>query len=991
MARKLKIPQQWASPQIHGRNLMPQPARWRLLVPNPETIARLADGARQLGIAVLANLRQAARYEDWSLRTRILGLVLAVVVPLNLVIAAVIFQITLSIDARQHATLQYTAHSIGSAVEAELGKYSQFARALAQSPLLLSGDREAFKAEATRILPREDAWLFVSSLSGQQEFNTVASVDSLPMQSAAGLTTQTRALATRAVQISTILQGPIKGTWVIWISVPVLKNDEPWKILTIVLHEESFLDLLNARTIPRNWLVGIADQEGRFVARVPSHAGSVGQLASVGWRNSMPREGIDEFKSREGEVVVNANAHVAAAGWTVGVAVMKSDLRAASWRAARWSMLLGGAISILSIALSAVVARRITEPLALLRRQAGNLVEGRAGDPPRSTPPEIGELWRTIAEAGVQRRLAEGSKKVAHDSFRHLVENSPFGIYAVDADFRLVQVSQGAQKVFATVRPLLGRDFAEVLRILWGEPFASEAIARFRHTLETGEPYHAVRTIERRKDIGETEAYDWKIERVALSDGRLGVVCHFYDLSERQRMEAELRESEERYRATFENAAVGVAELTAEGRFLQVNRRFGDILGYAQAELIGRTFPDVTHPADLDRNLEELARMRAGQIEDFSLEKRYIHKDGAIIWCALSVAAVRGSDGQLARLVSVVQDISQRKEADARLSENAALFRAMFEISSVGKAQLALEDGRFVRVNAALASITGYDESELLARTLRDITHPEDVARDRGALGRLAQELTYDAETRLVRKDGSPIWVRITANVIQGGDPKPPRATAVIQDVSAQKRAEERQKILFQELVHRGRNLLTVIQSIASRSLAGDRSLREARTVFSGRLHALASSYGALTGDNTELASLAEIVGEELRPFGARAHVGGKDVMLPSKAAQTMALVVHELATNAAKHGALTAPAGYVDVSWSVATAEDGPRFRFAWREHGGPRVEPPVRQGFGTTLITVVAGAEFGCEPVLDYAPEGLRYVLDAPLDKVAAASFAA
>ena len=147
-----------------------------------------------------------------------------------------------------------------------------------------------------------------------------------------------------------------------------------------------------------------------------------------------------------------------------------------------------------------------------------------------------------------QHELLEITRRLqaAHATFRHLVQNSPFGVYAVDADFRLVQVSAGAQRVFANVRPLLGRDFAEVLRVVWPEPFASEAIAHFRHTLSTGETYHAPATVERRRDIGEVEAYDWKVERVALPDGRLGVVCHFYDLSERQRYEAALQEADRR-------------------------------------------------------------------------------------------------------------------------------------------------------------------------------------------------------------------------------------------------------------------------------------------------------------------------------------------------------------------------------------------------------------------------------------------------------------
>lgn len=140
-----------------------------------------------------------------------------------------------------------------------------------------------------------------------------------------------------------------------------------------------------------------------------------------------------------------------------------------------------------------------------------------------------------------ERKRAEAALRAAHDTFRQLVDRSPFGLYAIDSDFRLVQVSDGAQKVFENVRPLIGRDFAEVLRVIWPEPFASEAIGRFRRTLETGEPYQAPSTVERRADTKETESYDWKIERITMPDGGYGVVCHFYDLTERQAQEEKIR------------------------------------------------------------------------------------------------------------------------------------------------------------------------------------------------------------------------------------------------------------------------------------------------------------------------------------------------------------------------------------------------------------------------------------------------------------------
>lgn len=163
----------------------------------------------------------------------------------------------------------------------------------------------------------------------------------------------------------------------------------------------------------------------------------------------------------------------------------------------------------------------------------------------------------------------------ANDTFRHLVENSPFGVYAVDADFRLVQVSQGAQKVFQNVHPLLGRDFAEVMRFLWPEPFASDVIAIFRHTLETGEPYQSSRTVERRHDIEATEAYDWKVERVTLPDGRPGVVCHFYDLSERQAAEGRtnfLNHLNQKLTTASEAQEIQDITMRELGEFLNVHR-----------------------------------------------------------------------------------------------------------------------------------------------------------------------------------------------------------------------------------------------------------------------------------------------------------------------------------------------------------------------------------------------------------------------------------
>lgn len=151
----------------------------------------------------------------------------------------------------------------------------------------------------------------------------------------------------------------------------------------------------------------------------------------------------------------------------------------------------------------------------------------------------IAIFFRDITEQRRAQSLLAGNA----ETFANLIDSNPFGIYLVDADFRLGRISQGARRVFSTIDHPIGRDFAEVLHMIWPDPFATEAIGIFRRTLATGEPYVSRSTVERRADSDAVEAYDWRTERVALPDGRFGVVCYFYDLSERNAYEEQLKQA----------------------------------------------------------------------------------------------------------------------------------------------------------------------------------------------------------------------------------------------------------------------------------------------------------------------------------------------------------------------------------------------------------------------------------------------------------------
>jgi two-component sensor histidine kinase len=180
--------------------------------------------------------------------------------------------------------------------------------------------------------------------------------------------------------------------------------------------------------------------------------------------------------------------------------------------------------------------------------------------------------------------------------------------------------------------------------------------------------------------------------------------------------------------------------------------------------------------------------------------------------------------------------------------------------------------------------------------------------------------------------------------------------------------------LLAKELQHRTSNLLTVIQSIAHRSLAGDGSLARGRQIFEARLQALARTHRRLTGSGLDAVNLDDIIRSELNAFPSQTSIEGDDIFLDYQQAQKFSLAVHELTTNALKYGALSAPTGSVRIAWSISSNGRGRDLKFRWEEQGGPRVAMPTREGFGSSLLK----AAFE-KTRMDYAPDGFCCEIEA------------
>jgi two-component sensor histidine kinase len=359
----------------------------------------------------------------WSIRRRLLLLVAALAVPMNLLVVAALVQLADREREAQQRNLQYTARAIVSATDAALMAHIAIGRALAQSPALLADDLAAFRVEAERALPdRHSEWLVVSDLSGQQLMNLLRPDDSkLPVR--AGLVSHRKAIETGAMVISDVFRGPVAQNWLVSIDFPILRDGRPFRVMSMVIDTAAFRDLLARQNQPATWLTGIADRRGNFVARLPHHDANVGQPASAGWRAVMDRSGIERFAALDGEMVLNANEISALSGWRVGIGVKEAELARPVWTTIGLAVAASAAVSLLSLLLALRLAHGIAEPVAELERKAASLV---AGQPEILEPklPEVARVWQALEVAMARRAAAERQGRLLTDELAHRVKNT---------------------------------------------------------------------------------------------------------------------------------------------------------------------------------------------------------------------------------------------------------------------------------------------------------------------------------------------------------------------------------------------------------------------------------------------------------------------------------------------------------------------------------------------------------------------------------------
>jgi PAS domain S-box-containing protein len=335
--------------------------------------------------------------------------------------------------------------------------------------------------------------------------------------------------------------------------------------------------------------------------------------------------------------------------------------------------------------------------------------------------------------------------------------------------------------------------------------------------------------------------------------------------------------------------------------------------------------------------------------------------------------------------VCAIVDLSARRRAEVALAESEARLAAAVRAGRFGAYDHDLKTGGS-NWNEAAREIWGLSKDEpITLQTFLDGVDSDDRDAVRAATQAAfdpAGEGRFDLEYRVVnRRSGEVRWVHDTADVTFE-DGRPVRVLGVAQDITQRKRAEARERLLLNEVNHRTKNLLAVIQAVARQSAKGQ-DLRGFLDQFMHRLQGIGANQDLLIRNEWEGVEIGELARGQLQPFGenveARTATKGSIVRLTPASAQTIGMALHELATNAVKHGALSVATGRVAIDWS---AEDG-AFAMRWVESGGPEVKSPSRLGFGTSVITTMIESSLGGKVSLEYPPAGLVWRLSCPTER--------
>jgi len=461
------------------------------------------------------------------------------------------------------------------------------------------------------------------------------------------------------------------------------------------------------------------------------------------------------------------------------------------------------------------------------------------------------------------------------------------------------------------------------------------------------------------------------------------------DLIERKQAEV----TDQRLAAIVDSSHDAIVSQDLNGLITTWNRGAERLFGYTSGEMIGRP---ITTLIPLDRRHEEeqmLERIRCGQRLDH-YETIRKSRDDSLVDVSLSVSPLRNSAGEVIGASKIARDITARKKAEMALAER-TLQLALAETSALVGSVAYDADSEQMQISEGYAAIHGFPTGigEITRSEWRANVHPNDVGRLEELRNRVfgSRCSEYSVDYRILRPGGEVRWIDARIFVSYRDDGHPQRVVGINIDVSERKRAEEQERTLRAELDHRVKNVLATVSAMAAHTRYASRSMDDFVATLDNRILSMASTHELLSNCRWRGVPLRELVRRELAPYASHNNtfIKGREAILGVEAAQAVAMVLHELTTNAAKYGALSNGEGRVSVRWQrAANGEEPAALAIDWLETGGPRVVAPGTAGYGRRVITEIVPYELGGTARLLFPPEGVRCRLNVPAKWLAPAS---
>jgi PAS domain S-box-containing protein len=595
-----------------------------------------------------------------------------------------------------------------------------------------------------------------------------------------------------------------------------------------------------------------------------------------------------------------------------------------------------------------------------LLSSGGAFYDEASGEPVRVLGNNVDITERKLAELA----LAERNAQLALAGQAALV-----GSYTYEPDLERMTVSEGYAAMYGLPEGTITTTRSQWLARIHQDDLAQLEALRAQTFAERRREYNVDFRIVRDGEVR------WIESRSIISYSGNGkprrIVGVNIDVTNRKRTEA-------RYRVLYEDNPSMYFTVDPAGTVLSVNQFGAQALGYNDAELVGQTVLKVVHEEDHEAARQQLALCTRNPSTPVKGEIRKVRRDGSVLWVRETARAVQAPDGRTLILI-VCEDTTERKRAEALLKESKTRLSDALAAGQVVAFEWDVRTGRSQRSDNA-ERIMGFAEG---SRFIQQV-HPEDRENFRNHMRSLSPDHPFYTLTfRFVRPDGRQAWLEETAKGEFDSAGKLSRISGLTRDITERKELEDHKNTLISELDHRVKNVLATVLTVASRTQETSASMSEFVAALEGRIKSMATTHELLSHRRWQGIPLAELVRHELAPYITtnNARVDGPDVVLSAEAGQALAMVFHELATNAAKFGALSTESGRVSAHWNlIRNGHVESCLCMQWEESGGPTVTPPTRSGFGASIVRELIPYELGGVVDLMYLPEGVRCKMQIP-----------